>query len=151
MDKKEYYLNNRQKLLDYGKEYYLKNRRKYLEYKRDKYYNDDSFRQKQLNNRKQLFELIWKKTVNHYGGKCACCGFNDLKKKVRQCHFLQFDHINGQGNKHRKDEKYAHLFYWLYKNNFPGEFRLLCASCNVAMEPHEVICEYHKWEGRRKP
>jgi hypothetical protein len=72
--------------------------------------------------------------LNHYGAKCACCGETTFD-------FLQVDHINGGGNKHRKKIG-ANINRWLIKNGFPKEFQILCANCNWAKRytgvcPHE--------------
>jgi len=42
------------------------------------------------------------------------------------------------------------MIRWLYHKIkvtgiVPSGFRVLCAPCNIAMEPKEKICEYHKW------
>lgn len=61
----------------------------------------------------------------------------------RDDRLLTIDHINGGGNKHRKDVSAGANFYrWLIKNNFPTEFRTLCYTCNCARGhyghcPHE--------------
>ena len=47
--------------------------------------------------------------------------------------FLAIDHINGGGNKHRKELKNDKLPGWLAKNNFPEGFRILCHNCNMAL------------------
>ncbi|HYT41427.1 MAG TPA: hypothetical protein VEP90_03720 [Methylomirabilota bacterium] len=63
--------------------------------------------------------------------RCACCG--ELELTV-----LTIDHINGGGNKHRKQIGYgkgsgAHTYRWLIHNNFPEGFRVLCMNCNWAV------------------
>lgn len=70
----------------------------------------------------------------HYGGKCACCGES-------RDEFLSIDHINGGGDKHRRETK-GHVFAWLKRNGFPAGFRVLCHNCNMARGffgycPHE--------------
>jgi hypothetical protein len=62
-----------------------------------------------------------------YGDVCVCCGEDHQE-------FLQIDHINGGGNKHRKEIKRGgHTFYlWLAQHGFPNEYQLLCANCNSA-------------------
>lgn len=82
--------------------------------------------------------------LKHYGGKCMCCGFNDLTKRVNGHSFLHFDHINGGGRAHVR--KNPHLAHWLTKNNYPIGFRVLCAACNISMQPGESTCELHKWQ-----
>lgn len=76
--------------------------------------------------------------LEHYGGKCACCGESENE-------FLAIDHINGGGNKQRKELKRAAgiAFYrWLRMNEYPDGYRVLCHNCNCARGyygycPHE--------------
>ena len=72
--------------------------------------------------------------INHYGGKCECCGEDKLE-------FLCIDHKNGGGNEHRrttlKGRTCGHALYrWIIKNNYPDIFRILCANCNQAIGLH---------------
>lgn len=77
----------------------------------------------------------------HYGGKCACCGYPDIMKKVHGQYFLEMDHINGGG---RQSGIVGHkLWLWLRKNNYPPGFRVLCAGCNHSIEPGAEKCELH--------
>lgn len=81
------------------------------------------------------YRLRIRNTVfDHYGRRCACCDAG---------HFwwLTIDHINGGGNKHRKEVKAGgNAFYvWLIKNNFPEEFRTLCYNCNCS-RGHQGCC-----------
>ncbi|MBA7490209.1 hypothetical protein ES702_00744 [subsurface metagenome] len=70
--------------------------------------------------------------LKHYGGdppKCACCGEKHLE-------FLTIDHINGGGRKHEiqiKKQGYRTVTEWLYRNNFPKGFRVLCWNCNSCL------------------
>lgn len=77
--------------------------------------------------------------IKAYGGVCDCCGEATWQ-------FLEIDHRNGEGNKHRRalGVNGGYQFYlWLRKNNYPKEgFRLLCSNCNLARArygrcPHE--------------
>jgi hypothetical protein len=71
-----------------------------------------------------------KKVIDFYGGKCLCCGISNID-------FLSIDHINGGGNKHRKEigVSAGNTFYrWLIRNNFPDGFRTLCYNCNSYKE-----------------
>jgi hypothetical protein len=64
--------------------------------------------------------------IFRYGGKCACCG------EERE-EFLAVDHINGNGNKHRREKGVGSgtAFYrWLRRNNFPEGYQILCHNCN---------------------
>ena len=66
--------------------------------------------------------------LRHYSGKdvpeCACCFVNILE-------FLGIDHINGGGNKHKKEVR--HVYEWLKRSNFPEGFRVLCHNCNQSI------------------
>lgn len=66
-----------------------------------------------------------------YGGKrpkCACCGESMIE-------FLSIDHINGDGNNHRRSirRKGTGFYHWLRRNRFPKGFRVLCHNCNQAI------------------
>ncbi|MFA5696336.1 MAG: hypothetical protein WC917_02715 [Bacilli bacterium] len=61
--------------------------------------------------------------IQHYGGKCNNCGIDDF-------YVLQIDHINNDGNKHRKEVKSYRLPKWLKDNGYPKEYQILCANCN---------------------
>jgi hypothetical protein len=57
---------------------------------------------------------------------CVCCGESVVQ-------FLSLDHINGGGNKHRKEVGTGIGFYrWLKRNNFPEGFQTMCHNCNQA-------------------
>jgi hypothetical protein len=79
------------------------------------------------NNRKSQANLR-KRIIEHYGGKCVCCGITELK-------FLALDHENGNGNKHRFEvtgHKRGSILHWIIRNNFPSIFQVLCHNCNMA-------------------
>ena len=75
--------------------------------------------------------------IQHYGGKCKCCG---EKEPV----FLVIDHIDGGGTKHKKliKAKGGGFYDWLKRNNFPEGFQVLCQNCNWAKRmgvcPHKI-------------
>ena len=77
---------------------------------------------------------------NAYGGYiCKCCGESNSA-------FLVLDHVNGNGNKHRKEigTSSTNLQLWLKKNNYPEGFQVLCYNCNNAKYykgicPHKTI------------
>lgn len=61
----------------------------------------------------------------HYGKKCTCCGESEPN-------FLSIDHINNDGNVHRKNTK-SHAFYsWITNNDYPKDLQILCYNCNMA-------------------
>lgn len=64
--------------------------------------------------------------IDHYGGKCACCGETELA-------FLTVDHINNDGNDHRKRIGGSSRFYEnIIKAGFPDDLQILCWNCNEA-------------------
>lgn len=67
--------------------------------------------------------------IAHYGnGKIACvrCGEEGLP-----C--LSIDHINGNGNKHRRKMEWTRggtsFYLWLKRNNYPAGYQTLCMNC----------------------
>lgn len=83
------------------------------------------YKEKYLTNQrdKRLEERLL--VLDKYGRKCACCGEKEVK-------FLALDHINGGGNKHRREIGYKDMIKWAIKNKFPNIFQLLCHNCNMA-------------------
>jgi len=71
---------------------------------------------------------------NHYGKQCACCGEKELK-------FLSIDHIDGNGEKHRKKIN-RKINIWLVKNNFPKGFQTLCFNCNWGRYRNNGVCPH---------
>lgn len=73
-------------------------------------------------------ERVKRKTIDHYGGSCQCCG-------ERRIEFLTIDHTGGRGHgaRHRESDRKAYKIYrWLKNNGFPEGFRVLCMNCNFA-------------------
>lgn len=87
----------------------------------------------------EIFGAYCGKTI-----ECACCGEKELD-------FLSVDHINGGGNKHRKEvnSKGNSLYRWIINNKFPPMFQILCYNCNFAKDhtidkkcPHKRTITY---------
>ncbi len=78
----------------YHKEYYLNpiNRKKTKE-THSQWYNTNKDYQKALS--KKNWNDLRTQVINSYGGSCVCCGETELV-------FLSIDHINNDGDKHRK-------------------------------------------------
>jgi hypothetical protein len=79
-------------------------------------------------------------TFNQYGGIiCSCCGETEF------C-FLALDHINNNGNKHRKlinNGRGGLTFYAKLKVlGFPSGFQVLCHNCNVGKYVNGGICPH---------
>jgi hypothetical protein len=152
----------------YSKEYYKKNSdliklkaRKY----HLKYYKDPEKRAKTLKRTKDWQEKNWDKhlanckkwrdehtdlfrerriaakkiVIEHYGGKCACCGESNIW-------FLTLDHINNDGYKEGRGRNNCKMEQ-IIRRGFPDDLQLLCYNCNCGkMNPiNKYVCP-HKWE-----
>lgn len=119
---KKYYQDHKEELRNKHREYHETHREEIEE-------NRLLHRDERLAKDKEVRKMIRKNIITHYGGKCACCG------EIRM-EFLALDHINGGGVQHRKSLgiKGGTKFYeWIWKNNFPDGFRILCHNCNVSL------------------
>ena len=66
----------------------------------------------------------------HYSNnhiKCSCDGCDE-----KRIEFLTVDHISGGGHEHRKHIKIP-FYEWLWRNEFPTGFRVLCFNCNCSI------------------
>lgn len=73
---------------------------------------------------------------NHYGNSCACCGEKEEK-------FLTIDHINNDGNIHRKTIGGGFgIRRYIILNNFPKTFQILCMNCNFGKQQNKGICPH---------
>lgn len=81
--------------------------------------------------------------VDAYGGKCECCGEDNIK-------FLTIDHINNDGKAHRQEIN-GNTYFWLKKNNYPKDnFRLLCYNCNIGRAKNGGICPHEEERNAKK-
>ena len=84
---------------------------------------------------KERYVELRSRVLAHYSeGKmcCACCGISTYK-------FLSLDHVDGGGNRHRKNvAKHSgfEYLYWFVNNGFPTGFQVLCHNCNSAKGFH---------------
>jgi len=96
---------------------------------------------KNQSNRENTAKLK-KEVLTHYGNgelKCVLCGFDNS-------YSLTIDHINGNGNNHRKQLGGGGMkvYLWLKRNNYPESFRTLCANCQLieyAKKRREILTE----------
>jgi hypothetical protein len=73
---------------------------------------------------------------NHYGRICRCCGLES-----ESMIFLTLDHINNDGNEHRKMNR-SNFYRWVIKNNFPDNLETSCWNCNIAKHINGGICPH---------
>jgi hypothetical protein len=96
---------------------------------------------KVLEKNKQDIRQIKKEVIDNYGGRCACCGIDDID-------VLSIDHIYGGGKAHCKEiGGGGHILYrWLKKNGCPKDkFRVLCMNCNRSLGSYGY-CPHQKKE-----
>jgi len=89
---------------------------------------------------REYTQKIKAEVIQHYGGKCTCCGEQNLK-------FLTIDHANNDGKAHRnamgrKDWGGKELYKWLRKNNYPTGFQVQCFNCNLGRSINGGICPH---------
>jgi len=103
--------NNKEKIAAYRKEYYARNREHLLWMARG-YHRKENLDLKLL-------------VLTHYGnGKCACvwCGMGNI-----DC--LSIDHIDNNGQNHRKILRSRSIYKVLASQNFPDGYQTLCINC----------------------
>ena len=85
-------------------------------------------------NSKRQTQEYRQKVIEAYGGACMCCGITVEK-------YLQLDHVNNDGNVHRKQiRRYNNgglSYSWACQNGFPPILQLLCANCHQAKSRHK--------------
>src|SRR2546425_9881353 len=75
---------------------------------------------------REYHNKVRKEVLGAYGGKCACCGFANMDKKINGLSFLQIDKIDG---KHKRLKVSlgitGNVYEWLKNNNYPTGYRVL--------------------------
>lgn len=74
-----------------------------------------------------------KEIIEHYGGKCACCGESEIA-------FLTIDHKFNNGNAERRKYK-SQTWKLVIKRGFPDDYQILCYNCNNAKQ-HYGVCPH---------
>jgi hypothetical protein len=135
ISKKYYFLPKVDKIEDVIE---YEKRRKRCDMSNAKWFNKKSENEKREYRRiisKNHRDAIKHKVFSHYGYKCACCG-----ETIKQ--FLCIDHINGNGNAHRKEIGHVHIYKWLVLHGFPKGFQTLCHNCNQGKSMNGGICPH---------
>ena len=133
---KVYQNKHKDKIRDKKHEYYLSNKTKIVQ--------DVNRWAKNNHGKRCLYASTARKKIktcvlSHYcddGLKCKMCGNDDLT-------ILTIDHINGNGNKHRKEIGIgrtcgARFYFWLKRNNYPAGFQVLCFNCQFRKRLVEI-------------
>lgn len=87
---------------------------------------------KQYKASKRKSAAYWRDKVvalEAYGGRCTCCGESEPS-------FLTFDHLEGGGGAHRRQDSLArkNISRWLIEQGYPPEFQILCMNCHHAID-----------------
>ncbi len=110
--KKQWYTHNRERLLKQRKENRLSHLEKFRE--KDRVYRSNHPRHSRQQDK--LYRAIRKEKVfSYYGNKCQWPEGCD----VTDPDMLQIDHIDGEGNKHRKEMGFESIYSFLIRNSFP--------------------------------
>lgn len=98
----------------------------------------DKCRTNNLAATKRSYDRIKVEVINHYGGKCNCCGEEERM-------FLTIDHIASDGAEHRRNNNIksgSGTYRWLKKNGFPRGFQVLCYNCNSGRHINGGVCPH---------
>ncbi len=121
---------------DKAKAYRDKNRKALRKQDRDRYWRDP---EKPRAAAKRHARKLRQEVLEHYGGQppcCACCGEMEPV-------FLTIDHLEGNGNQHRKQLGGAPYFYrWLKREGWPPGFQVLCWNCNRGRWANDGHCPH---------
>ena len=120
-------MSDRKKYMrEYQRKWKAENRERVLEMERARYHaqTPEQKAEKVAKNKERRIKLR-AEAIKKYGGKCNCCA-----ETIEQ--FLCIDHMGGGGNQHRKEMTTKSIGEWLYVNNYPEGFQVLCHNCNMA-------------------
>ncbi len=143
---KKYHKDHQQEIANRHKQYYEehKNDEAYRDKRRKaalKYYHKN--RDKQIMAMRRWHRNLITQVIEHYGGKCTCCGETELL-------FLTLDHIDGQGAKHRKQfgGRYSgrKVYQWIIVQEYPKGFQVLCFNCNCGKARNNNVCPHNSKE-----
>lgn len=125
--RREQYLQNREARIEDSKRWAQENPEKRREQvKRWREKNPEKRREYRYKHREKLRLLVLSR-LSKGSLKCAKCDFSDIRA-------LQIDHINGGGNKERKElgiRKYYNKLLALPDEELFKSYQVLCANCNA--------------------
>lgn len=82
--------------------------------------------------------LIKHLVIEKYGGKCVCCGENEIL-------FLTIDHINNNGKDERsikKNYNTSSFYLKLKREKVRDDLQVLCFNCNLGKSVNNGICPH---------
>lgn len=141
----EYAEANAEKIATYQKHYREANKERISDNAKTRVANRPEYiRRKCATRRQVLYRELRCLILNELGGRCYCCGLNDLR-------FLTIDHIANDGKEHRKlssgKSKNGYIILLeIQKEGIPKDrYRAACYNCNCARNltkdkicPHQI-------------
>lgn len=85
---------------------------------------------------KEEARAVRREVIAHLGGKCVCCGETEFT-------FLCVDHVNNDGNAHRRVIG-NEICSWLKRNCYPPGFQILCRNCNYGKHLNGGVCPHQR-------
>ena len=148
---KQYYLENKEKIIQRTKQYHLENRIRICQYKKqDRQNHPDKVRkwgqvrylkhgEKMLAKSKgryaQASKALYDQFFQIYGDKCACCGESNRQ-------FLTLDHINNNGVAERKAINWFGCMRKAIRESDKTQYQVLCYNCNYGKRRNKGICPH---------
>ena len=115
---------------------YIENNPKAKEVKK-RWKNNPKSREKHREARKRWRLRLKRKVLISLGGKCECCAETQLD-------FLQVDHVNKDGKKHREEiGRSVQMHKDMLKHPTRYKLRVLCANCHFSIT-NTGICPHQK-------
>lgn len=108
-----------------------------------------AFRKEHVRKKQIRYYEIKEKVYSAYGHACSCCG-------EVQSEFLTLDHVNNDGNTHRKEmgsHQAENFLKWIIANRYPNTVQILCWNCqwgkvkNNGVCPHQATRNDHPYMG----
>lgn len=114
----DYRNNNKEKIKKIKRKWHEKNLNYTTDYNKR---NKQRIKLFHFNKNQEIRNIV----LSRYGKYC-----NQCEEKREEC--LTIDHINNDGNTHRKELGGINIYPWLIRNNFPSGFQVLCWNCNLS-------------------
>lgn len=77
--------------------------------------------------------------LKRIGLECVCCG-------EKMFEFLSIDHVNEDGDRHRREINNRNIYEWLSNNNYECSYELqtLCFNCNFGKQYNNGVCPHRE-------
>lgn len=137
--KHKHYLKNKDKIYAKQKEWVEKNR-KHVQAYQQAWISENRDKHNGYNRKRNA--RLKKQVMDAYGNKCACCG-EDAPG------FLTIDHVNNDGNDHRKRVHGDKIYAEIIREEYPAKYQILCWNCNVGRHHNGGVCPHKSLKVQR--